>query len=37
MTAGERNPIYKLSVPELASETGLIIAAGSDTTSIAIT
>ncbi|KAH7095538.1 cytochrome P450 [Paraphoma chrysanthemicola] len=37
LRAAERNPAYKLSVPELASETGLIIAAGSDTTSIAIT
>lgn len=37
LSAGERNPAYKLSVPELASETSLIIAAGSDTTSIAIT
>ncbi|KAI8931832.1 hypothetical protein NX059_011468 [Plenodomus lindquistii] len=37
MSAGERNPAYKLSIPDLAAETSLIISAGSDTTSIAIT
>jgi cytochrome P450 len=37
LKAGERNPAYKLSLDELAAETSLIIAAGSDTTSIAIT
>lgn len=37
MTAGKRNPAYQLSTQGLASETRLVIAAGSDTTSIAIT
>ncbi|KAH9206201.1 cytochrome P450 [Leptodontidium sp. 2 PMI_412] len=36
MAAGERKPAYKLTIPQLAAETNLIIAAGSDTTSVAI-
>jgi cytochrome P450 len=37
MTAGKRNPAYKLSTEALGSEARLVIAAGTDTTSIAIT
>jgi hypothetical protein len=37
MTAGKRNSAYKLSTVGLGSETRLVIAAGTDTTSIAIT
>ena len=37
MTAGKRNPAYAMSTEGLGSEARLVIAAGSDTTSIAIT
>lgn len=37
MTAGKRNSAYNLSTLGLGSETRLVIAAGTDTTSIAIT
>jgi len=37
MAAGKKNPAYKLTDDGLASETQLVVAAGSDTTSIAIT
>lgn len=37
LSAGGRNPAYKISFPELASETLVFITGGSDTASIAIT
>lgn len=37
MTAGKRNPAYAMTPEGLGSETRLVIAAGTDTTSIAIT